>query len=87
MDENFPKPIQKIIEGQPISIESVNPEDVVLIQPTKPMTAGEVLKEMEKQGMRPLTLGELEAFVRSKQKVTIEPKDSDIEGKFSEIKE
>ena len=39
--------------------KKVNPEDIELWRPTKPMTAEEIMKEMEKAGVRPLSLEEL----------------------------
>ena len=64
-----------------------NPEDFILIQPTKPMTVGEVLAEAERQGARPISLEELETFIKMQQEVTIEPRSTDIEGEFKEMKD
>ena len=43
-------------------VKSLNPEDLVIVQPTKPMSSEEIRTEMEKQGMRPATPDELLSF-------------------------
>lgn len=43
--------------------KKLRPEDVIFAQPTKPMTAEEVLREMKKQGLRPATLEEVGSFM------------------------
>lgn len=46
--------------------KELNPEDIELWRPTKPMTAEEAMKEMEKAGVRPLTMEELEELSKKK---------------------
>ena len=58
------------------SEKDIRPEDIVVVQSTKPMTTDEIIKEMEKLGARPLNIGDVEKFQRSSG--IIEPKDSDI---------
>ncbi|MDP3999400.1 MAG: hypothetical protein Q8P76_02280 [bacterium] len=53
--ENLPVPRKKEFEKKKV----VNPEDIEIWRPTKPMTVEEIMKEMEKAGVRPLALEEL----------------------------
>lgn len=66
-------PVKK--DRQDIEEKPIREEDVVLVQPTKTMSTQEILDEMKKQGMRPLTLKEMLSLGKSKK---IEPKDTDI---------
>ncbi len=56
------------------SHKKIKKEDLAFIQPTKPMTAKEVLEEVEAQGMRVLTIEELRDLIDQEQPKIIEPR-------------
>lgn len=62
-------------------------EEVVLVRPTKPMSTKEVLEEMKKQAMRPLTLDEVQAFLKKGQADQIRSEGTDIVPEYNEINE
>jgi hypothetical protein len=66
-----PKTLVPAIESKPS-----NSDEVTFVRPTKPMTVREVLAEMDKQGLRPVTLEGMKELIPEPN--VIEPKDTDI---------
>ncbi|KKT41398.1 MAG: hypothetical protein UW30_C0008G0017 [Candidatus Giovannonibacteria bacterium GW2011_GWA2_44_13b] len=62
-------------------------EDIEFVRPLKSMTAKEVLEEMKKQGIRPLTLDEAQALLKKSQADQIKSEGTDIVPEYKEIDE
>jgi len=75
MNEKMPVPQENIVDKT--EEQTIKPEDVELVSPTKPMSAEELLQEMEKQGRRSLTINELKQFIEDTTGI-IEPQEDDI---------
>ena len=62
-------------------IKPINPEDIAFVQIEKPISTEDILKEMGRSGLRPLTLQEMlsvEKKVKDREPRRIEPRKTDI---------
>jgi hypothetical protein len=72
-----PEMFDKIVPSE-TPAKPVKPEDIVTLQTTKLMTVKETMAEMDKQGLRPMTVEEVMAGMAKKAEERIIPKDDDI---------
>lgn len=77
--------INKKNESKPV--KPLRREDVMFVRPTKAMTTDEMVKELDKQGMRPITMDEVLRLEQQSGRIELPEDTTIIDATFEEKKD